>query len=179
MLKKYNIALIPNENHAQYIQYAQSLSQHAPAANYHIGGSASIPHVSLCHFLKAPEQIAELWQTVKNLAVPDIHLIFTRHVSKTFRGNPKYHNIWWVSLIPNHLDKLTARHMAIADIVKNPLNAAYAQYDPHMTLFNSRSKAQCAQFNQNPQLKPPLEGIFHIALGLTDQVGQITELVYP
>lgn len=179
MLKKYNIALIPNENHAQFIQYAQSLSQYAPAANYHIGGSASIPHVSLCHFLMAPENIANLWQTVKNLAVPEIHLIFTHHGSKTFRGNPKYMNVYWVSLIPNHLDKLTALHRLIADIVKHPLNAAYAQYDPHMTLFNSRAKAQCAQFNQKSQLTPPLEGMFHIALGLTDQVGQLIELAYP
>jgi hypothetical protein len=178
-MPRYNIALIPANNPDQFILCAQTLSNTAPADKYLIGRGASIPHVSLCHFDSDSDQIEPIWQQVQALAIPTLPLTFDHHLSKAFSGNPKYANIVWVSLIPDKKAELKNLHLIIADIIKVPLNSAFEHYDPHMTLFNSRAKVACAQFNNHPHIVPAFEDDFVIVLGATDEVGQLIDIRNP
>lgn len=176
-MTRYNLALIPITNPDQFILYAQSLSNTAPADQYLIGRGQSIPHVSLCHFDADPEDIDTIWQQVQTLTLPALHLTFDHHLSKAFAGNPKYTDIIWVSLMPDHRAQLKDLHLLIAEIIKEPLNASFDRYDPHMTLFNSRAKVACAELNEHPHIVPAFTDEFVIALGTTDEVGQVTEIL--
>lgn len=178
MVKYYNIALIPVHDRDKFIRYAKKLSCFAPADTYHISEEASIPHISLCHFIAEPEQIDAIWQQVQNLDWPKLHMTFDRHRSKSYPANPDRTDMCWVSLVPDHLEQLKERHLKIAEMIKRPLNAAFEQYDPHMTLFNSRALIACAEFNSQPQATASLSDNFTIALGFIDAIGQITQLIY-
>ncbi len=175
---KYNIALIPINDRDQFINHADNLSQTAPGDRYHIGGETSIPHVSLCHFECDPDNIDNVWEQVQKLDIPSLHLTFAENRSRTYPNNPKDAGVSWVSLMPDNLDKLKELHLQVADIIKRPLNGAFDNYDPHMTLFNSKSDDACLEFNRNPRLIMPLEDDFTVALGIIDDVGQINEIIY-
>ena len=177
-MPRYNIALIPTQKPDQFIHYAQQLSKTAPADKYHLNQTGSIPHVSLCHFFTERDNLDPIWQQVNALALPPLHLIFDHHLSKSFQGNPKYPNIVWVSLIPDQRDQLRQLHLIVAEIIKEPLNRAFEHYDPHMTLFNSRAKVACAKLNQHSQIIPAMEDDFVLALGPTDDVGQVVSILY-
>jgi len=178
MIKYYNLALIPTHNRDQFIHYARVSSKTAPADTYHIGGEASSPHISLCHFTADPEQIDVIWQHVRDLDWPALHMTFDQHRSKSYPNNPARTDICWISLIPDHLEQLKERHLQVAEIIQHPLNASFEQYDPHMTLFNSRATSACTKFNSQPQATPSISDDFTVALGFIDTVGQITELLY-
>lgn len=175
-MPKYNIALIPTQNTDQFIHYAHQLSKSVSADKYHITMAGSIPHISLCHFFTERDNLHAIWQQLQALALPRLYLTFDHHLSKGFPGNPKYRDMVWVSLMPNKRDQLTQRHLLVADIIQQPLNAAFEYYDPHMTLFNSRAKAACAQLNQRSQITPALEDDFVLALGPIDDVGQLMSI---
>jgi hypothetical protein len=98
--------------------------------------------------------------------------------SKLYTGHSKWGGVCWISLIPDHIAQLTEIHLEMTKIIKNPLNAAFSDYDPHLTLFNSHAETVCVHFNHAPQVNPPLEDAFNIALGLIDDVGQITKILF-
>jgi hypothetical protein len=177
LLQRYNIAFIPSRNPQQFIQYAEELSQAAPSDKYRLGVE-SIPHVSICHFEFEGNKIEEIWNTVSALDFPELHLTFEKKRSKLYTAHPKWGGVYWVSLIPNHIVQLTEIHLEITKIIKEPLNAAFSDYDPHLTLFNSHAETACVHFNHAPQVNPPLEDAFNIALGLIDDAGQITEILF-
>ncbi len=177
MLQKYNIAFIPSSNLEQFIQYAKELSQAASSDKYLLGAE-SIPHVSLCHFEIASNKIEEVWGMVSALELPQLHLTFREKRSKSHTNHLKWGDICWVSLIPDHIERLTEIHFEIAKIIKKPLNTAFSKYDPHLTLFNSHAEASCALLNHVPQVDPPLEEKFNVALGLIDDVGQVTKILF-
>lgn len=177
MLRKYNIAFVPSGNTQLFIEYAAELSQVAPPASYLIS-EGSIPHVSLCHFEGVDTKIEEIWDSVTALELPTLHLSFDKKRSKCYPGHPQLGGVCWVSLIPDHIDTLSAIHLEIAKIIKTPLNASFSHYDPHLTLFNSLGESTYAHINQSPQIYPPLEAEFNIALGPIDDVGQITEILF-
>ncbi len=137
MLQKYNIAFIPSKNKKQFIHYAEALSQDIPSDKYRLG-ETSIPHVSLCHFEIESNKIVEIWNKIRALELPDIHLLFGEKRSKSYLGHPKWGEVCWVSLIPDHLKDLLKIHLEVAQIIKTPLNAAFSDYDPHLTLFNRK-----------------------------------------
>ena len=175
---KFNVALVPKSDMEQFIRYAEVLSANAPADRYHIGGDASIPHVSLCHFECEPANIDEVWEEIENLDISDLRLRFEHHRSRTYPDNPKDAGVSWVSLVPDHLESLKDLHLQVADIIKKPLNGAFANYDPHMTLFNSKRDEQCAQLNIDTRLIEPLEDDFSVVIGTIDNVGQITQITH-
>lgn len=177
MLQKYNIAFIPSRNPEQFIQYAEELSQAAPSDKYLLG-VGSMPHVSLCHFEIESNKIEDIWGMVSALELPELHLTFEEKRSKSYAGHPKWGGVCWVSLIPDYMDRLNEIHLEIAKIIKTPLNAAFSEYDPHMTLFNSHAEKSCALLNYAPRLELPLEEEFGVALGLIDDVGQLTEILF-
>ena len=177
MLHKYNLAFIPSKNPEQFIQYAAKLSQAAPSDKYLLG-VASFPHVSLCHFEIESNQIEDIWKRVCALELPELHLTFDEKRSKSYTSHPQWDNVCWVSLIPDNIVTLTEIHLEIAKIIKTPLNAAFSEYDPHLTLFNSHAETACALLNHERRLDPPLEEKFSIALGLIDSVGQVTKILF-
>ena len=123
-------------------------------------------------------KIEEIWNRVSALELPELHLTFGEKRSKLYAAHPKWGGVCWVSLMPDHIEQLTEIYLEIAKIIKTPLNAAFSDYDPHLTLFNSHAETACAHSNDVPQVNPPMEGEFNIALGLIDDVGQVTEILF-
>jgi hypothetical protein len=176
MLQKYNIVFTPDQNLKQFIQYAEKLSQDIPPDKYLLGVN-SIPHVSLCQFELESDRIEDVWGKVIALKPPALRMTFAERRSKSYPGHPKWGGVCWVSLMPDHIDQLTKIHLEIANIIKKPLNAAFSEYDPHLTLFNSLAEESCAFLNRMPKVDPPLAEDFNVALGLIDDLGQVTEIL--
>lgn len=174
-MSRYNIALIPTQDREQFVQYAQKLSRTAPSHSYHIGGEHSIPHISLCHFDADTQDLEEIWQQVLAIEIPRMQMVFDHHRSKSY---PEHPHLCWVSLMSDDFEDLKDYHLAVAEIIKVPLNAAFEHFDPHMTLFNSEAESACAEFNQHPSVTPVIEDSFVVALGPVDNVGQITRILY-
>ncbi|CEG57404.1 2'-5' RNA ligase family protein [Legionella fallonii] len=176
MVQGYNIAYIPSRNQEHFIQVAQELAATAHPETYCLGPS-SFPHISLCHFVMDSESIEGIWRQISNLSLPPLTLSFATRRSKSYANHPRWGGVCWISLMPDHLDELTRIHLEIAAIIKKPLNAAFKDYDPHLTLFNSCNEKACELFNKSPQVLPPLNEQFVVALGLLDEVGQITKIL--
>lgn len=170
----YNIAFIPN-NCQQFINYAHksSFTDHSFADKYLIGRGNSIPHISLSHFMCQKDKLDAIWQAVKNLMIPNLNISFEHQRCKTYSDGP-----YWISLMPDHIEQLHQIHWSVANIIKHPLNSAFENYDPHMTLFNSFDHEACMTFNVQSQVTPVLTDEFRISLGTIDLVGQITGIVY-
>ena len=81
-------------------------------------------------------------------------------------------------MISDQLEELKEIHLQIADIVKTPLNGAFDNYDPHMTLLNSRLADVSVDVNELSAVNPALESAFTVALGRLDDVGQISEILF-
>jgi len=175
---KYNIALVPH-NRQIFIDYAgQSLG--AAHQNSYLIGEQSLPHITLCHFLAEPDQIPMIWQAIEAQQLQKtnlfIRLAFIR--SKSYSGSV-IEDGSWVSLIPNHLFELNHLHQNIAKIIKHPTNAAWAHYDPHLTLFNTKDLAGYQAIATPTVINPPFEEHFSLVLGTSDAVGQLTSILYP
>lgn len=176
MIKKYNIAFVPTENSSQFIDYAIELSKRLFFATYLLG-EKSLPHVSVCHFETEENNVESIWQEIIALNLAPMKLIFDNQRSKSYPGHLKWGGVSWVSLVSNHLDVLKSIHLKVAAIIKEPLNASFAQYDPHLTLFNCYNEAECLVFNQNPRLEKSMVDNFVIALGPLDDNGQLLEII--
>jgi hypothetical protein len=171
---KYNLALIPVKKEPEIIQYAQKFS--LPAYSYRIGES-SFPHITLCHFETEKENLRTIWGEALLMDHQPIHITFTALRCKTY-ALPLYGPtaLYWISLIPDSKPQLQNSHLAIAGIIKNPQNAAFEHYDPHLTLFNSTDQRSTAL---NYSIKEPhLADDFTIALGESDSYGQLIKIIY-
>ena len=176
-MKKYNIAYIPSLQQSQLIAYAAELAAVLGADKYLLG-EKSIPHVSLCHFEQQESEVANVWQAIKALALPSLQLTFNSMRSKTYPDHPLWDGVSWLSLMPDKLAELTAIHLKITAIVKNPLNAAFNDYDPHLTLLNCRDRLRCAQVNLASKVDPAFTDEFSLALGPIDDEGQLITILY-
>lgn len=172
----YNIAYIPQKNQDKFIQYARDLSKLASAGNYLLG-ECSIPHVSLCHFAMEACDINAAWGKACAIQYPKIRLIFNTVTTNSRANHPKWGHVSWTSLRPNHRKDLTDMHLAVASIIKTPLNASFLQYEPHLTLFNAFSDTACNLPNVEAAVVPPFEEDFVLALGLIDEVGQVVQVL--
>jgi hypothetical protein len=173
---KYNIALVPTEENADpFVKYSTTMFS-VKAAEYSLGVNSKA-HVTLCHFEAEEKEINDIVTKVRALNQPAVQLTFSTQRSKTYPTHLVWGQWSWVSLISDKLDELKKLHLRVAEIVR-PTNAAFDAYDPHMTLFNSYDKEQCAAINQSQQLGTPLTGKFEIILGSLDDVGQVTEILY-
>lgn len=175
--QKYNIALIPTENKEEFIEFAKQEAQDLAEGQYMLG-EKSFPHVTLCHFEAYPHQIDQIWEQVQALDLPTTSLDFDTKRHKSFPGHPKDAGVRWVSLISDKLDLLKEMHLQVAEIIKKPLNGAYENYDPHMTLFNSCLEDVSIAINEHSATPTPLHAECVVALGKLDNVGQITEIIY-
>ena len=178
MLKGCNLAFLPQYNSKQFIQLANNTSIGIERGRYRLG-AASLPHVSICHFILEEAHIESIWKQVQALAIPPVSLTFSTRKAKIYPPD-SYCDVTQcgISLIPNNRDVLIKIHLQIANIIQKPLNAAFAHYDPHLTLFNSHDIEVCDRLNQAPALHSPLKDTFVIALGGIDRIGQITHVLF-
>lgn len=176
-MPKYNIAWVPSNDKGQFENFSAKISQQIRYEKYLLGDH-SIPHVSICHFECDEHAVEEIWAKVKGLDLHKIDLTFGCIRSKSYPGHPKWGGVCWVSLMPDKLDQLIKVHLMIAQIIKVPLNAAFSDYDPHLTLLNSCDERKCNSLNETPQLKDKLTDDFSIALGEMDEEGQLLHIVY-
>lgn len=179
---RYNIALIPTENINQFYAYTNKIALLIPSGNYKMGTlpGQSFPHVTICQFFADSSDIQTVWMQSKNFLKGNIKLNFDSRRSKDYKAEPGWDDVRWVSLLCNkQFNILKEVHYKIADIVK-PINAAFENYDPHMTLMNSiMDKKSCETIiDQFPIVNPSLEDKFVLALGESDQCGQLINILY-
>ncbi len=174
MLTRYNIALIPTDANDQLLAYGNTFSD--KAHTYKLG-PRSIPHITLCHFQAEEQQIPVIFERLTQLKLPAIQLTFDTLRSKTYPNSPwGADGMRWISLMPDKFDKLKEMHYAVASLVK-PTNAAFDQYDPHLTLVNTLDSSS-DKINESPRVNTRIQDQFIIALGRSDDVGQLTETLY-
>ena len=178
MLKGYNLAFMPIHHSKNFIQLAHDMAKNVKLGGYLLGPE-SLPHVSICHFIMDETHIEEIWAQIQRLAIPLLSLKFSKIRTKIYLPD-SYCDVTQcgVSLIPNNLDILTKVHLTIVEIIENPLNASFFNYDPHLTLFNSYDIDGCQHFNYMDDIHSPLEDDFVIALGSMDRIGQVKNILF-
>ena len=178
MLNGYNLAFMPINNSKEFTQLAQDMSKDVKLGGYLLGPE-SLPHVSVCHFIMDETHIAEIWAQIQRLAIPLLSLKFSKIRTKIYSPD-SYCNVTQcgVSLVPNNVDLLTKIHLMIVEIIENPLNASFSNYDPHLTLFNSYDIDGCQHFNYMDDNHLLLEDDFVIALGSIDRIGQVKNTLF-
>lgn len=168
MIKKYNFALIPISKNAEISLLANKFS-YLMAANY-LTGASSLPHVTLYQFHAEENDIHFMWEKViQKWQYAPLNLIFNKLSCITYDKQT-----YWISLIPNHLDVLNKMHAYIAHVLSLPIKKSF---DPHMTLLNTKNQKceiDVAEFTSYE----PLSDTFMLSLGLSDEVGQLKEIIY-
>lgn len=131
MKRKYNLALIPQTQADNIICFARRFSG---IADQYILGKNSNPHVTLYQFEMEEAKLNDFWQRInEDWKEMPIILEFNKLNCVTF-DNLTY----WVSLMPTQITILHKMHSRISDMIRMPLKK---NFDPHMTLINSKNKA--------------------------------------
>lgn len=168
MKSRYNIALIPANESDSVIKCANFLSS---VVDRYLLGKNSLPHVTLCHFQSNEYNIESIWKkALDGLNQTSIELTFERFSCITFDRST-----FWASLLPNKGDVLMKMHNIIAGIVEQP---AKTNYDPHMTLINTKDSSYENLINRLSKTYTPIKDVFVLALGKSDDIGQLTKVIY-
>jgi len=168
MKNRYNIALIPIKESESVIKCAHFLSN---VADSYLLGKSSLPHVTLYQFQANESDIRSIWERAcSELSQTSIELTFKKFSCITFDQT-----IFWASLLPDNEDALMKMHRTIADIIKQPVKA---NYDPHMTLINTKDPSYENLVNKLSNIYIPIQDIFVLALGKSDEIGQLTKVIY-
>jgi len=169
MKKRYNIALRPINQVHQFIEFARNF---AFLADSYLLGKKSFPHLTLCQFFVEEMDLARIWRQVNDAL--DSRLIFLSFSRYSFITAKSY---YWVSLIPDYCDVLFKMHYAVANIIRDPINRSFEQYDPHITLINTKAEDYEEKVKQNIPVPPLLADTFILSLGKSDDVGQFVEVI--
>lgn len=168
MKNRYNIALIPDSEKNSVIKCSHYLS--GIAYNYLLGEN-SLPHVTIYQFHANESEIKSIWEeSCEKINQTSLQLSFKKFSCITFDEK-----IFWASLLPDNIDALMKMHVIIADIVKQPVKP---NYDPHMTLINTKDSTYENLVNQLCERYFPIKDIFILALGRSDEIGQFTEILF-
>lgn len=167
MKKRYNIALVPVDHSQQLIDLSKNFIS---LANNYLLGEKSLPHLTLCQFFANEVELVSIWEQVSNILDPHvIDLVFTQF---SFVSADNY---YWVSLRPDSCNELVKMHYTVASVIKNPINRSYEQYDPHITLFNTKDENYEEKVKQIIHAPPTFTDAFVPLLGESDDVGQLLE----
>lgn len=168
-MKRYNLALLPQNISAEALRLSTLFA--ALSDNYLLG-PASHPHVTICQFYAEETQLAGIWEQSRRLLTENsLHLIFKQITAELIQEK------FWVQLIPEPHERLHQFHLQMAEIVKEPLGLARAQYSPHLTLANIKKDQQEAARAQVAAMRVVLEDDFILSLGNCDENGQVTSLI--
>ncbi|HLB41592.1 MAG TPA: 2'-5' RNA ligase family protein [Gammaproteobacteria bacterium] len=167
-MKKYNIALIPINEGKSIIQCAKNFSS---IAGQYLLGEKSLPHVTLYQFMVDESDIDNIWEKVfQSLEQHSIYLTFEKFSCITFDEH-----VFWASLLPNHCDNLIKMHSSVSNTINKPIKS---NYDPHMTLINTKNKEYENLVNEFSKSYIPIQDTFVLSLGESDDIGQFTKLLY-
>ena len=134
-------------------------------------GKKSLPHLTLCQFQAEPREALQIWKQVDStLEQKSIRLCF-----KELRCISFDDHMYWVSLLPVHNEDLIKMHLQVAHIVKNPTNKSFKNYDPHITLMNTKNKKYPTWVKKLSETYIPFEDTFVLGLGKSDSMGQFLE----
>ena len=168
MKSRYNIALIPAKENDSVIKCAHFLSD---VADRYLLGENSLPHVTLYQFQANDSDIESIWEKAcDKLSQTSIELTFEKFSCITF-GQA----IFWASLLPDNGDVLMKMHSIIADVINQPVKV---NYDPHMTLISTKDASYENLVNKLYKTYTPIQDVFILALGRSDDIGQLTEVIY-
>lgn len=170
MKRKYNIAFTPINHREKFIEIA---NQFAQFADEYLLGAKSNPHLTICQFLVDEKQIDKIWaETCDSLQKKTIDLTFKEFTYTTYKDN-----IYYISLIPENSVRLHEIHQLVASIVKEPLNLAYAEYDPHVTMINTHRTDCEKSIAEVASVSLPIQDNFVLTLGTCDAGGQMSEII--
>lgn len=169
MKNKYNLALIPLDTSKsnQAITFAQKFTG---LADKYLLGEKSHPHVTLYQFEADENEIDSIWERVRKAwQEKPINLEFKEFSCLTFDNQ-----VHWISLLPSNCDVLHKMHRQIADLIKLPTKKSF---DPHMTLISTKNTEYKKEVDEASKLYTPIVDAFVLALGKSDEVGQLTDLI--
>jgi 2'-5' RNA ligase len=163
MNQLYNIALLPLTKSDELIRLANRFAENVDT---YLLGPNSLPHITLCHFMAQAMDMETFWQEAQSCSSNkfELDLFEVSYLTKNEEN--------WISLLPKQREELTKLHCLIAKIIKTPLNRSYTDYDPHLTLLNTKSKIT----PKIPDL--PIHDTFILSLGTSDKFGQFTSIIY-
>ncbi len=165
-MQKYNLALIPASCGNEVIRYA---NQFAWLADKYLLGVNSLPHVTLYQF--EADKIEDVWKKAKSVWKENsILLNFYKFSCVSFDNY-----IFWTSLLPDHGDELLRMHRLIAEVLGKPVKE---NFEPHMTLFNTKNKDYEKEVNELKKSYQPIFDKFVLSLGKCDAIGQLTEIIF-
>ncbi len=173
--KKYNLALLPKNCRVDVIALSKAF---ATVADHYQLGEHSLPHVTLAQFYAYDEMVPSLWDMIcaaltQNKLPQKIQLVF-QAVSFTTSNQKTF----YLSLVPNINNVLINMHLVVAACVGEPLNRAYAEYDPHMTLVSTQQKDQAyLLFKKQQKETIYLADEFVLSLCDCDVHGQVTGVI--
>lgn len=163
-MPKYNLALIPISCGNEVIRYA---NQFSTMADKYLLGSNSLPHVTLYHF--ETDRVEDIWKQVTDVwNEKSILLNFFEFSCVSFDNC-----IFWASLLPDNGDELHRMHRLIAQVLEKPVKE---NFEPHMTLFNTKHKDYEKEVNELKKTYTPISDKFILSLGKSDDVGQFSEV---
>lgn len=169
-MPKYNIALIPIRESDRVVDFVKE--NFASIADKYQLGEKSFPHVTLCQFMAEESDLLTIWDEVcQSLKQQSVELEFTKFSSMTVG------NSFWVSLLPHDSSALHDMYKTVSHLVKNPIKNALGYYDPHMTLINTKEEKFEEIVNQLAGSYTPIKDTFVVALGKSDDLGQLTEVI--
>lgn len=167
-MKKYNLALTPISKNNEFITLAQQFSH---ITDKYLLGKKSLPHVTLYHFSAKESAIDDIWQQANQSWVEKpIHLTFN-----TYSYTTSNNKIYWIALLPNHIDTLHKMHAIIANITNQPIKHSF---DPHLTLTNTQNNHYQNEIDRLSPSLTPISDAFQLTLGKSDEIGQLTEIIY-
>ena len=167
MIKKYNIVFYPTTKVADLTAVAQ---QFKSFSDKYLLKEDAFPHVTLYQFEAEESAISGIWNKAQeNFSQKSIHL-------KLATLNSAYiNNRCWLSLIPDNIQRLHELHAEVAVLLNSPVRTGF---DPHLTLINSLQKDYEPAMNKFSETFASMEDEFTLALGESDQIGQLRRVIY-
>jgi 2'-5' RNA ligase len=166
-MPKYNLALTPISHGDEVVKCANQFSS---MANTYLLGENSLPHVTLYQFEASERLIEDIWKRVNESWKKDlIELKFEEFSCISFDNE-----IFWTSLLPNNRENLFKMHALIAELLGKPIKS---NFDPHMTLFNTKNSDYKNDVELIKSTYKPISDTFVLSLGHSDDVGQLSKII--
>lgn len=165
---KYNLALIPTQKSANFVSLALNFSN---ISSTYLLGENSLPHITLYAFQDTESNIQQHITAIDTaLNSKTLTLKLNEFSYITFDKH-----IFWISLLPDNKQILRNMHQTIAQTLNLPTKISF---DPHLTLTNTLIGNYHQQIEEVKRVYEPIEETFKLALGLSDDVGQIIKITH-
>ena len=142
----YNLAYTPSQEFVKegLTIYSKQYSELMTHENYALG-EGSIPHITLCQFDDENNDFETVYKELKILVNNNyfdkfLEIEFNRQRCQTYDKKYSWSDKCLISLIPSELNniKLLKNHIKSNDIINKCAGKIMDNYDPHLTLYNSK-----------------------------------------